>query len=238
MTLAETVNRVMKTGIFWGIDAKALFRGGDAGAVATTRVLSDRELTDEEVSELLGTTTSCFGRLSWVEQPADREPRTVLLLLRYLDYQARSPALKKLIAQAKTDILANYAAFPTDGTVGAGRPASEIALEGTIGRVIKDGHLWSQDTEPLRGAGDAGAVVLARLLTDRTLTDGEIDTAAATLDDCFYDPRRVEKPSDRQPSTTLFLLRYLDFQAHGADLRKVIAGTRKVIVERCAAFAE
>ena len=35
-TLAETIDRVMKTGVSWGFDEKALFRGGDAGAVATT----------------------------------------------------------------------------------------------------------------------------------------------------------------------------------------------------------
>ena len=238
MTPAGTIDRVMKTGEFWGQDDKAMFRGGDAGAVATTRILADRELTDEEVAKALGTTTSCFGRLSWVEQPADREPRTVLLLLRYLDYQAGSPDLKKLIAGARKEILESYAAFPADGTAAAGRRGSDPVLGGAIDRVMKDGQLWGRDTEPLRGAGDAGAVVLTRLLVDRTLPDAEIATAVAALDECFYDPRRVETPSDRHPSTTLLLLRYLDFQARTPDLRKVIAGTRKVIVERCAAVAE
>lgn len=237
-TLAEAIDRVMKTGLFWGFDEKALSRGGDAGAVVTTRILADRELTDAEVGTLSGTTESCFRRLTWVWQAADREPRTALLLLRYLDYQARSPELKTWIAQAKKEILERYAASPADPMAAAGRGASDIALEGAIDRVMKDGHLAGRDPEPLRGAGDAGAVVLTRLLADRTLTDEEIATAVVALDECFYDPRRVDAPSDRHPSTTLFLLRYFDFQARSADLRKAIAGTRKVIVERCAAFAE
>ena len=236
-TLAEAIDRVMKTGLFWGFDEKALSRGGDAGAVATTRILADRELTDAEVGALSGTTESCFRRLTWVWQAADREPRTALLLLRYLDYQARSPEVKTWIAQAKKAILESYAAFPADPMAAAGRGASDIALEGAIDRVMKDGHLAGRDPAPLRGAGDAGAVVLTRLLADRALTDEEIGTAVAALAECFYDPRLVENPSDRHPSTTLFLLRYLEFQARTPDLRKAIEGTRKVIAELGAAFA-
>jgi len=121
-------------------------------------------------------------------------------------------------------------------SVAGGQQVADLSLEGTLKRVMETGQILGWDTKALSKGGEAGAVILTRLLADRTLSDEEIASALPALDSCFYDPRWVEKPSDREPRTALLLLRYFDFQAHSPDLKKTIAETRKAILDRYAAY--
>jgi len=121
-------------------------------------------------------------------------------------------------------------------SVASGQQLADMSLEGTIRRVMATGQTWSLDVKELRKGGEAGAVILTRLLADRTLTDDEIGNALVALDNCFFDPRWIEKPADREPRTALLLLRYFDFQAHSPGLKETIAETRKAILDRYAAY--
>ena len=110
-SLQGTIERILKTGQLWGYDGKALARGGDAGAVVLTRLYADRALSDDDIGKTLGILQNCFSNPAWVEKPADREPRTTLLLLRYLEFQTHSPDMRKMIGELRKVVLDRYAAY-------------------------------------------------------------------------------------------------------------------------------
>ncbi len=117
-----------------------------------------------------------------------------------------------------------------------GRQQRDYSLEGTVDRVMGTGGSWGQDTKALATGGDSCTGVLARYLGDRSLSDREIGSALSIVDSCFYDPSRVERPSDREPRGVLLLLRYLEFQTSSSELRTTIAHARKLILDRYAAY--
>jgi hypothetical protein len=117
-----------------------------------------------------------------------------------------------------------------------GQQQRDFSIEGTMDRLMRTGVSWGQDTKALATGGDSCTGVLARYLSDRSLSDLEIGSALDIVDDCFYDPRRVEKPSDREPRGILLLLRYLEFQTSSSELKGTIAHVRKLILDRYAAY--
>jgi hypothetical protein len=117
-----------------------------------------------------------------------------------------------------------------------GQQQRDSSLEGTMDRMMRTGMSWGWDTKALARGGDSCTGVLARYLADRSLSDREIAGALSIVDSCFYDPSRVEKPSDREPRGILLLLRYLEFQTSSSELRGTIAHARKLILDRYAAY--
>ena len=119
-SLEGTVDRVMKAGGSLGQDTKALATGGDSCTGVLARYLGDRDLSDREISAALGIADSCFYDQSRVERPSDRQPRGILMLLRYLEFQTSSPELRATIAHARKLILDRYAAYQKQQAQGEG----------------------------------------------------------------------------------------------------------------------
>jgi hypothetical protein len=57
--------------------------------------------------------------------------------------------------------------------------------------------------------GDASAVVLTKLLTDKPIADADIPPILLVVRLSYDSPEGVEEATDREPRTTLYLLRSL-----------------------------
>jgi hypothetical protein len=85
-------------------DAKQLGKLGDAAAVAVTKLLGDRELTADEISQVVVILRLSFSRPELIAVKSDAQPRATLLVLRYLGTLPQSSGLKKGISDARTEI--------------------------------------------------------------------------------------------------------------------------------------
>lgn len=104
------IRRMIDTSFFEGHDQKVIGRLGDAGAVLVTKVLAGRDLTTRAIDNALMVIVDSFTDPSFVETVGDRQPRTALLVLRYLDLSTRDAALKKGIADTGRYVQDRYAA--------------------------------------------------------------------------------------------------------------------------------
>jgi hypothetical protein len=84
-----------------GHDQKVIGWLGDAAAVIVTKHLSQRHLSQADIDMTLIVLIGAFADLSFVRSEADRQPRTTLLVLRYLELSTDDPKLKTRIADAK-----------------------------------------------------------------------------------------------------------------------------------------
>ena len=107
----QVVKQVISTGMIQGWDEKILVHLGDAGAVLATKVLADGNLTPKAISGALIVVGDSFAEPKLVDVAADREPRTSLLLLRYLELSANDPESKKNVANIRKYIQDRYAAL-------------------------------------------------------------------------------------------------------------------------------
>ncbi len=107
------------------------------------------------------------------------------------------------------------------------------------GRIVKQivdtGLIQGWDQKALFHLGDAGAVLVTKVLAGRGLTPKTIDSALMVISDSFADPSLVEAVSDREPRTALLVLRYLDLSTNDAESKKHVGDTRKYILDRYAA---
>ena len=78
------IMRMVDTGAFEGHDLKVIGRLGDGGAVLLTKILAGRELTSDTIDTALVVIAGAFADPSFVEAVGDRQPRTALLVLKYL----------------------------------------------------------------------------------------------------------------------------------------------------------
>jgi hypothetical protein len=108
--------------------------------------------------------------------------------------------------------------------------------EQVVGRVVNTGMIEGWDQKLLIHLGDAGAVLVTKVLADRNLTPKTIGSALIGLENSFAEPKLVEVTADREPRTSLLLLRYLELSTSDAESRKNIADTRKYVQDRYAAF--
>jgi hypothetical protein len=108
--------------------------------------------------------------------------------------------------------------------------------EQVVRRVINTGMIEGWDQKLLVHLGDAGAVLATKVLADRSLTPKTIGGALIVLENSFAEPKLVEVTADREPRTSLLLLRYLEFSTSDAESRKNIADTRKYVQDRYAKF--
>jgi len=74
---------------------KQLRRLGDATAVALTKVIGGRVLDHHDVAPVLLMLDLSFSDLRFVEAAPDREPRTTLVLLNYLDLVTNDATLER-----------------------------------------------------------------------------------------------------------------------------------------------
>lgn len=106
--------------------------------------------------------------------------------------------------------------------------------EHVIKRMIDTGFFDSVDQKVVGRLGDAGAVLLTKILMGRDLPSSTIGNALVVIEESFVDPSLVETAGDRQPRTSLFILKYLDLSTNDAELKKHIGDTRKYILDRYA----
>ena len=101
--------------------------------------------------------------------------------------------------------------------------------ERIIRRIVDGGISEGHDQKVIGPLGDASAVLITKILSDRNLTSQTIDNVLVVLEGSFADPTFVEITSDREPRTALLLLRYLDISTSDIGLKRRIADTRKYI---------
>lgn len=107
--------------------------------------------------------------------------------------------------------------------------------ERVIRRIVDAGVSEGYDQKVIGGLGDAGAVILTKILAGRDLTRSTIDGGLVVIQSVFADPTFVEAAGDREPRTALLLLRYFDLSTNDAALKKRIADTVKYVRDRYAA---
>jgi hypothetical protein len=108
--------------------------------------------------------------------------------------------------------------------------------EPVVRRVVNTGMIQGWDQTVLAHLGDAGAVLATKVLADRNLTPRTIGSALIVIENSFAEPKLVEITADREPRTSLLLLRYLELSTGDAKSRKNIADTRKYVQDRYATF--
>jgi len=104
------IKRMVDTGAFEGHDQKVIGRLGDGGAVLLTKILAGSDLTSNTIDNALVVLAGIFADPSLVETTSNRQPRTALLLLRYLDLSTKDAALKKRIADTGKYVQDRYTA--------------------------------------------------------------------------------------------------------------------------------
>jgi hypothetical protein len=109
MTPERVVRRVMDKGVMdMRQDAKVLASLGDMAAVLVTKELRDKQPTPTAVQNVLLVISSSFSDPHSIRVFADREPRTTLFLLAYLDEVVTDETLKKKIAELRTRLVQQY----------------------------------------------------------------------------------------------------------------------------------
>jgi hypothetical protein len=119
---------------------------------------------------------------------------------------------------------------------GAAHGQSGNDPEQVVRRVINTGMIEGWNQKLLIPLGDAGADLATKVLADRNLTPKTIGGALIVLENSFAEPKLVEVTADREPRTSLLLLRYLELSTSDAESRKNIADTRKYVQDRYAKF--
>lgn len=107
-TPEEMIRSIIETGMLEGSDQKQIGKMADAAAVTVTKVLGDRELTTMDIQMALVIIRSSFADPRGVPIETDRQPRTTLLLLRYLDFWTRDPAIKQDIESTRKRVEEQY----------------------------------------------------------------------------------------------------------------------------------
>jgi hypothetical protein len=94
---------------------KQLRKLGDATAVALTKVIGGRALNQHDVQPVLLMLELSFSDLRFLEISADRQPRTTLVLLNYLDSVTSNTELKAKIGSTRTYVLGQYQKSQKEG---------------------------------------------------------------------------------------------------------------------------
>jgi hypothetical protein len=105
----QVIRKIIYSGVLEGNDYRVIGRMGDAAAVTVTRVVAGGKLTISEMDGVLTVLGMAFGDPSMVQEAADRQPKTALFVLEYLDCSTSDPALKKRIADERKNVQDRYA---------------------------------------------------------------------------------------------------------------------------------
>ena len=107
--------------------------------------------------------------------------------------------------------------------------------ERVIKRMIDTGFFEGHDQKVVGRLGDAGAVLVTKILAGEDLSSATIGNALVVIEESFVDPSLVEGAGDRQPRAALLVLRYLDLSTKDVGLKKRIADTRRYVRDRYSA---
>lgn len=95
----QTIRRMMDCGCLEGHDQKILGGMGDGAAVLITKVVAGRSLTDTEMDSILLVLNISFAGTA--QAASDRQPKTALFVLQYLDMITKNLDLKKRISETR-----------------------------------------------------------------------------------------------------------------------------------------
>jgi hypothetical protein len=115
LTLTQIIQRIMNGGLWEGQMDKQLQRAGDGAAVVISKVISDRSLSDVEIETVLDMLERSFAEPSWIQTPDDRQPRTTLLIVRYLQSITLSQGLRAKAATVRKNVLQHALVEPSFG---------------------------------------------------------------------------------------------------------------------------
>jgi hypothetical protein len=110
----KMIERIISSGVFYGVEEKRLDQMGDAAAVVVTKVLADKNSSAREIGAILDIIHLSFSAPRLVENVPDREPRTTQFILQYLNLANTDKKLKKRIAEEKEFVLTQYTEAPRD----------------------------------------------------------------------------------------------------------------------------
>jgi hypothetical protein len=85
--------------------------------------------------------------------------------------------------------------------------------------------------------GDASAVALTKLLADKPIADTDISAILLVVRDSYESPISVEESKDRQPRTTLYLLRSLSQETRDPKILASIEETSAFVKSQYAAYS-
>jgi hypothetical protein len=107
VSAAQAVHDAFKAtsaGYYTGTTEKNLETLGDAAAVEVIKILGGRDLTSRDITSSLEIVKMSFASPKLIPREEDRNPRATLFLLRYLDFQATEPSLKRAIADTSRSL--------------------------------------------------------------------------------------------------------------------------------------
>ena len=108
--------------------------------------------------------------------------------------------------------------------------------EHVIRRMIDSGGYEGHDDKVIGPMGDAAAVLVTKILAGRAPTSRDIDMSLLVFDSSFADPSFVNIEADREPRTTLFVLKCFDSSTNDPALKKRIEEARQYVQQRYAKF--
>lgn len=82
---------------------------------------------------------------------------------------------------------------------------------------------------PLNRGGDAVGVAITKVVAGRDIGPDEMSRILLLINCSFTAPRIIENESDRQPRTTLFILRYLSSLPAPPELKEKIVETQQLV---------
>jgi hypothetical protein len=94
----------------------------------------------------------------------------------------------------------------------------------------------STDVKELGWLGDASAVALTKVVGGRVLDGRDIESMLLVITLSYEDPRIIRADSDREPRTTLLLLRYLGLATSDTKLKAKIVETKRYVTDQYASF--
>jgi hypothetical protein len=97
---------------------------------------------------------------------------------------------------------------------------------------FSSGLITPVDIKNLRRFGDESAVGLTKITAGKVLSRSDVDPTLLLIRYSFSDLSFVEAPSDREPRTTLFVLRYLELCTNDAKQRGEIANARDYVEDQ------
>ncbi|HET6842577.1 MAG TPA: hypothetical protein VFK06_12975 [Candidatus Angelobacter sp.] len=111
LTSEEMIRQMIELRSVEGQMQKRIGNMGDAAAVVVTRILAGDKPWPLDIDMVLTVLDLSFADPSAVATVADRQPRTTLLVMQYLDFWAKDPALKARIAESRRYIQEQYAKY-------------------------------------------------------------------------------------------------------------------------------
>ena len=112
----EAIQEAIETGIWDGHFQKITGTMGDSAAVTVTKVVAGRNLTPSQIDSVLVILNSSFADPRFVGVVSDRQPRTTLFVLQYLDSLVKDPELKRRITKTRTYVREQFAKLAQDSS--------------------------------------------------------------------------------------------------------------------------